>query len=181
MTRALVFILALVLLLLSGFSACSQRTSAPVNEAAPTETASTEAKRVSSVNVVQATPKFVELSRGDTAELVITLKIQDGYHVNANPPTFPYLKATKLEIPTAEGISASDIKYPPPVTKKFAFADKPLAVYEGETQLRVTLNADRSAPFGERALKATLQVQACDDQVCYPPGTINLSVPIAVK
>ena len=94
----------------------------------------------------------VEVKAGGTAQLIVPLKIQSGYHVNANPPTFPYLKATELDIAASEGISASAVSYPSPLSRKFAFADKPLAVYEGETEIKATIKADKAAGKGEHSL-----------------------------
>ena len=86
-----------------------------------------------------------------------------------------------MEIPTAGGLSVNFIVYPDPITRKFSFAEKPLAVYEGETILKVQLKADKSAKSGPQTLAAKLRVQACDDQVCYAPGTIDLAIPVVIK
>jgi len=43
------------------------------------------------------------------------------------------------------------------------------------------LKAAPSAETGKHNLSATLRVQACDDQVCYAPGTIDLTIPVTVK
>jgi hypothetical protein len=107
--------------------------------------------------------------------------IKNGYHVNANPPTYPYLKATELEIPPAEGVSVGFITYPKALSKQFPFAEKPLAIYEGETELKVNLKADKSAKPGQRSIPTRLRIQACDDQVCYPPGTLALAIPANIK
>ncbi|HEX5876336.1 MAG TPA: protein-disulfide reductase DsbD domain-containing protein, partial [Pyrinomonadaceae bacterium] len=101
--------------------------------------------------------------------------------VNANPPSFSYLKATELQIPTANGISVEFITYPDPLMKKFSFSDKELAVYEGEAVLKARLKADKSAQTGQHNLSAQLRVQACDDKVCYAPGVIDLLVPVNIK
>ena len=81
----------------------------------------------------------------------------------------------------ATGVSVEFISYPDPLTKKFAFAEKPLAVYEGDTTVKVRLKADKSAAPGQHNLSAKLRVQACDDKVCYAPGEENLIVPVNVK
>src|SRR5215204_1960197 len=57
---------------------------------------------ISSTDVVQATPHEVTLARGESVDALVSLKITDGYHVNANPPSYSYLKATELEIQPAE-------------------------------------------------------------------------------
>jgi DsbC/DsbD-like thiol-disulfide interchange protein len=138
-------------------------------------------KRIASTDVVKASPEPVQINAGASAETSIRLNIQAGYHVNANPPSFPYLKATEVQVPESEGISVGFIVYPDPLTKKFEFSDEPLAVYEGETIVKVNLKADKGAKPGKRELSAKLQVQACDDQVCYAPGVINFSIPADVK
>ncbi len=106
------------------------------NQAAASNTAG-EARRIASVDVVKATPQQVDIPGGGSADTTLNLKIQNGYHVNANPPSYPYLKATELDIPSSSGISVGFISYPTPITKKFSFAEGPLAVYEGETTLFV--------------------------------------------
>jgi hypothetical protein len=131
--------------------------------------------------VVRAQAQPVEIPSGGSGEAIIKMTIQSGYHVNANPPTFPYLKATELEIPAADGVSVGFVTYPKALTKKFPFAEKPLAVYEGETELKVTLKADKSAKPGQRSVSSRLRIQACDEQVCYPPGTLALAVPVTIK
>jgi hypothetical protein len=137
---------------------------------------------ISSTDVVKATPEELTLAKGESAYANVRLQIQNGYHINANPPSLPYLKATELELKPAGGISVEFIKYPDPVTKNFSFnPDGPLKVYESEAIVKPMIKAASSAETGKHNLSATLRVQACDDQVCYAPGTIDLSVPVTVK
>jgi DsbC/DsbD-like thiol-disulfide interchange protein len=140
-----------------------------------------EPPRIASVDVVEATPEELTLARGESGAAVVRLRIAKGYHVNANPPTFPYLKPTELEIKPASGISVQFIKYPDAINKQFDFAEKPLDVYEGETIVKANLKADKSAQPGKHNLSATLRVQACDDKVCYAPGARELIVPVNIK
>ncbi len=140
-----------------------------------------EGGRIASADVVEATPQEATLAAGESGELVVPIKIANGYHVNANPPSFSYLKATELQIPTANGVSVEFITYPDPLMKKFSFSDKELAVYEGEAVLKARLKADKSAQTGKHNLSAQLRVQACDDKVCYAPGVIDLLVPVTIK
>ncbi len=161
-------------------AACSRSAVDNQNQAAASNTVG-EARRIASVDVIKATPQQVDIPGGGSADTTLNLKIQNGYHVNANPPSYPYLKATELDIPSSSGISVGFISYPTPITKKFSFAEGPLAVYEGETTLKVRLKADKSAPPGTHNLAGKLRVQACDDQVCYPPGTIDVAIPVTIK
>ena len=167
-------------LLLSCFlaAACSK---SPTNNTQSTAATANEAPPIASVNVVKATPQEITLTRGESGDALVLLKIANGYHVNANPPSYSYLKATELELQPAAGIAVEFITYPNALTKNFSFAEKPLAVYEGDTTLKVRLKADKSAPPGKHNLSAKLRVQACDDKVCYAPGALDVTVPVNIK
>lgn len=136
---------------------------------------------VTSTGVVTATPIATTLAKGESRDAIVRLKIDNGYHVNANPPTLPYLIATELDLTPAAGISVDFINYPTGQTKKFSFSEQALAVYEGETDLKVRLSAAKTAQPGAHNLSAKLRVQACDDQVCYAPGTMDLTLPVTIR
>src|SRR5215213_11011830 len=148
---------------------------------APTNTTENEPPQINSVDVVKATPQETTLAPGESGDVLVRLQITNGYHVNANPPSQSYLKATEIELKAAEGIGVESITYPDPLLKTFAFSETPLKVYEGETELKIHLKADKSASPGKHNLSAKLRVQACDDKVCYAPGAMDLTVPVNVK
>jgi thioredoxin:protein disulfide reductase len=159
---------------------CANKSVTPTAKPAAPATVS-ENKRIASIDVVKAEVQPIAINAGSVGEAVVRLTIQKGYHINANPPTFRYLKATELEVEPSEGVSVSSIYYPPPLNRQFTFAEKPLAVYEGDTELKATLKADQSTKRGERSIPARLRIQACDDEVCYPPGTLDLKIPVSIK
>lgn len=169
------------LLLLFVTAACSKPVQNSASETATTPTASPTAQRITSESVVKVEAHSVAIPAGGSAEAVVRVTIQSGYHINANPPTYPYLKATALEILPTEGVSAGPVTYPKALERKFPFAEKPLAVYEGEAELKATLKADKSVKPGQRSISARLRIQACDEQVCYPPGTLALAIPVNIK
>ncbi|HKG45280.1 MAG TPA: protein-disulfide reductase DsbD domain-containing protein [Pyrinomonadaceae bacterium] len=147
----------------------------------PANTNDNELPRINSADVVKAMPQETTLAPGESGDALVRLQIAAGYHVNANPPSQPYLKATQIELQPAEGISVEFITYPDPLIKTFSFSETPLKVYEGETNLKVRLKADKSTAPGKHNLSAKLRVQACDDKVCYAPGTLDVTVPVNVK
>jgi len=161
-----------LLLLILVLTACAK---APTN---PTEN---ESPAIKSVDVVKAMPQETTLAPGESGDALVRLQIQNGYHVNANPPSQSYLKATEIELKPQQGISVEFITYPDPQIKTFAFSETPLKVYEGETDVKLRLLADKTAKPGQHNLSATLRVQACDDKVCYAPGAVDVTVPVNVK
>ncbi len=170
-----------VLCLLFALAGCAKTATNPPAKRAVASSELPENKRIASVDVVKVDVQPTEIKGGSSGEATVRLTIQRGYHINANPPTYGYLKATELEISQDDGVSVSSIYYPSPLNKKFTFAEKPLAVYEGQTELKATLKAAKAAKTGERSISARLRVQACDDQVCYPPGILDLTIPVSIK
>ena len=168
------------LLLASLLASCSTRSTDTTNQT-PGANASPEKPPVASTSVVKVTAQETVIQKGATSEVRVQLTIEPGYHINANPPTYSYLRATALEIPDEQGLSASSITYPKAITKKFAFAEQELAVYEGEVVIKVQLKPNKATKPGEQKIGARLRVQACDDQVCYPPGVIDFGIPVNVK
>jgi hypothetical protein len=180
MTRSIPGLIGFALLLFTS-SACSKTVPNATSESANAPAASRGAQRITSEGVVKVAVQPGEISAGGLAEVSVRVTIQSGYHVNANPPTYPYLKATQLELSPADGISVGSVIYPQALDKKVAFAEKPLAIYEGEIELKTMLKADKAAKIGARSLPAKLRIQACDDQVCYQPGTLDFAIPVNIK
>lgn len=167
-------------------SACSPPAAgptAPGGSTATTQAKITQAKiaQVTSLNFVKASAAQAQVAAGGSGEAIVTVAVQNGYHVNANPPSDAYLKATELIVQPADGLSVGFIKYPTAVSKKFSFSEKKLAVYEGEVPIKVLLKSAAAAPKGSHNLAAKLNVQACDDQLCYPPGTLEVTIPVEIK
>lgn len=135
-----------------------------------------------SAQVVKVTGAPTEIVRGSSADAVVRLSISPGYHVNANPATYPYLIATEITPESVEGISAEKPKYPAAKTQKFQFAEEPLAVYEGDIEIRLPLKAGvEKVAAGQRSLPISVRVQACDTEKCFPPATLTSNIPVEVK
>ena len=135
----------------------------------------------SSADVVKVRSADVSIPAGGNADATVTLSISPGYHVNANPATFSYLIPTAVDPGKAEGVSAGKPAYPVAQKQKFQFAEEPLAVYEGEVQIRLPLHVEVKAGKGERSLLVDVRVQACDSEKCYAPDTLKTMIVVDVK
>ena len=162
-----------LLLLSSVLIGCAKAPSNSTNDNEPPS--------INSVDVVKAQPQEATLAPGESGETLVLIQITNGYHVNANPPSQPYLKPTELELKPTDGISLESITYPDPLVRTFGFSDKPLKVYEGNTQLKVRLKADKKVTPGKHNLSAKLRVQACDEKVCYAPGALDVVLPVNIN
>ncbi|MGH9941814.1 MAG: protein-disulfide reductase DsbD N-terminal domain-containing protein [Pyrinomonadaceae bacterium] len=176
-----ILVLSTSLLLISA-AACAG--SSPVgNQAANTGPASATPAdaKINLKELVRASAAPVALKAGGQAEAEVRLSIADGYHINANPPTYPYLKATEIEVVPEQGLSAGEPSYPLALRKKFAFAEDQLAVYEHEAVVKVPLRAEGSARAGARTLRAKVRVQACDEEKCFPPTSFETTIPVTIN
>jgi len=104
-------------------------------------------------------------------EVLVTLHIDGGYHVNANPATYDYLIATSIGF---DGLTPAQVHYPAATLFKPSFAPAGLKVYEGE----VTLSA--SFPRGtigkDLEIRAIVSTQACNSEICLPPAKLPVTV-----
>ena len=160
--------------------ACSSNQNSPSSSSTQSTPSNTVAK-ITSQSVVKVAVQGAEIPVGGFADAIVRVTVQSGYHINSNPPSYPYLKATELDMADTNEVSLNSVFYPQPMVKKFAFAEEPLKVYEGETSLTVSLQAVKTAKKGQQSLPAKLRIQACDDQVCYPPGSIDVAIPVLIK
>lgn len=134
-----------------------------------------------SAGVVKARTTEVTIPSGGETTAMVTLSISSGFHVNANPATFSYLIPTEVTAENSEEINVDKAVYPAGRMEKFQFADQPLAVYEGETQIKLPLRAKANAAKVSTSLPIKVRVQACDNEQCFPPATLNTTLAVDVK
>lgn len=117
---------------------------------------------------------------GEPALITAQVKINSGWHVNANPPTFPYLIPTTLELALPAGWPAPRVEYPAPKKQKFAFEEELLAVYDGDAAILARFAVPAGTADGTYPVAAKLTYQACNDRQCLPPvdtaATLELKV-----
>ena len=113
------------------------------------------------------------------AEFAVTLRIQDGYHINSHEPSEPDLIPTSIELKGAADYSLS-VTFPLPQMQRFNYADQPLSVFTGSVTINARLER-RTGHESELPTDAVLELsyQACTDQACMTPVTERL--PLAIK
>lgn len=117
---------------------------------------------------------------GSTFQAAVVVKIAEEWHINSHTPREDFLIGTSLDLKPAEGVIIADLQYPKGKLLKFAFSETPLDVYEGTTPIFLTLKLSDKLPPGRIMLEGSLQVQACNNQVCLPPSRIPVSIPVIV-
>ncbi len=121
-----------------------------------------------------ATPEKVVAKAGGSAESKLNLQLRPGFHVNSNTPSDDYL--IPLKITWAAGpLEAVEIAYPKPKLEKYSFSEKPISVFSGDFAVVTKFKVPASAQAGTLAVSGKLRYQACNDTMCFPPKTIEVS------
>lgn len=183
MMRTNLLALCLCALLLS--SACAgEQTSgnAPAgNQPATVANQSTAQPTPQAQDVVTATADETRIRAGGKGEANVTLKIIEGYHVNANPPSDKFYIGTEIIAEPQGGIKPGRPAYPPGESKKFEFSQQPLLVYEGDVSLRLPLTVAADVEKGRHNLAARIRVQPCNDEACLPPRDVKADISVLVE
>ena len=128
-----------------------------------------------SVITAQA-PAHTALKKSAEAEINIIINVRPGYHVNSNKPADEYLIPLRLSF-DATPLEALSVHFPQPKMEKYAFSEKPLSVYSGSFELTAKVKARADARMGMNFANAKLRYQACNDNSCLPPKTIEVRIP----
>jgi len=136
-----------------------------------------------SAKVVKVAPaeSVYKVKRGGSVQISIVIDVDEGYHINSNRPAEKYLIPTALKIERISGITTTPVIYPKAKLQKFEFSDKALSVFEGKAVLKLTARAFGSTAAGSQILKGKLTVQACNNQLCLRPQTVDVSIPLQVE
>lgn len=127
-----------------------------------------------------APPLKVAASRNSAVEAKIAVTLAPGYHVNSNKPSEEYLIPLKLTwAPGA--LVAAEVVYPKAHLEKYEFSPKPLSVYTGNFDLVTKFKVAADATPGPGAVVGKLRYQACNNKACFPPKTVEVTLPYQVR
>ena len=123
----------------------------------------------------------VAAKRGGAVTVKVPCTVQTGFHVNSNAPADEYLIPLKLTWKTPGALEGGAVTYPKPNLEKYEFSEKPLSVFTGSFDLVANFKVASGAPAGPGAAVGQLRYQACSDRACFPPKTIEITVPYQVQ
>jgi hypothetical protein len=130
---------------------------------------------------VSAEPAAVSLRPGSSANLTLSFRVADGFHINSNKPNSDLLIPTQLTIEPAAGFRVLGMKYAAGHELRLSFdPSEPLNVYSGAFSVQTQLAAAAHQAAGSYTLQGVLRYQACSDSACYPPKSLPVSVQVTV-
>lgn len=118
----------------------------------------------------------------------VTLELAPAPKMHVYAPTVVNYKPIALTVRAQPGLLVRSVSYPPPEKYFYAPLKETIDVYQKPFQVVQELALDGSPP-GRAALKGvstltiqgTLNYQACDDKICYPPRTVPMTWTVAIK
>jgi cytochrome c biogenesis protein CcdA/DsbC/DsbD-like thiol-disulfide interchange protein len=113
---------------------------------------------------------------GSEVHAALQVHLPEGYHTNSNQPRDPNLIPISVTFdPPPEGVSFTEVVFPPATDLAQRGADQPLRVFSGEFNIGVALKVAAATTPGVLKLPATLRYQACDEVACYAPVRVPVT------
>jgi thiol:disulfide interchange protein DsbD len=127
---------------------------------------------------------YVSLSnvpQGGTAQLAVGITSRSPWHINAHRVTEDFLMPTEVTFHAPPGITVRGVVYPQGIEKKLGFSEKPLRLYEGTVYVGAVIDVAREAPVDTLSVRAVVSYQACDNEKCLLPESLEVFIPVPVS
>lgn len=115
----------------------------------------------------------------DTIKIALKLSIKENYHINSFEVNDPALIKTTVTI-ASDKFKLVNTYFPKAEKLKFDFSENELNVYEKDITVGLILVADDNSDNGKYDLPITVNYQACDNKVCYPPKSITEKILVEI-
>lgn len=123
-------------------------------------------------------PEQLTIPAGQANQVALHFRVAQGLHVNSHTPSEEFLIPTDFSIPDGSGVKMQAATYPAGTIISLPFDPKTkLSVYTGEFIIQARIVA---LP-GNHLVQAKLHYQACDQNQCMPPKTIDVPIDIIGK
>ena len=127
------------------------------------------------VSVAPSDPLTVK--HGEPAKEVLKAVVLPGFHVNSDKPRDEFLIPLKLTW-NAGPLEAKSISYPKP--EEMDLNGQKMVVYTGTVPIE-TQFWWRKTPKGAATVTGKLKYQACNNQMCFRPATIDVHFPVVIE
>jgi thiol:disulfide interchange protein DsbD len=129
---------------------------------------------------IQIFKSYDQIHSGMDLKIALRVDILGTWHINSNVPAEDYFEATNLGIPSESSFSFSGIKYPEALSLFLEFSERPVSVFEGEIFIGGVIPIPEDIALGKHAIPLQFTYQACNDQTCLPPETLEKEITITV-
>jgi len=111
-----------------------------------------------------------------SACLAVDITIDPGLHVYGHPIPEGFIPLSIDVVAPLTGWRVGTPVFPPPTPHQMEGFDEVLFIYEGDLSVAIPLTF--TAGVDATVLEVKVRYQACSDQGCFMPQTVELSLPV---
>jgi thiol:disulfide interchange protein DsbD len=123
-------------------------------------------------------PTPIAVKRGGTAVENLRVEVLSGFHVNSDKPKDEFLIPLRLTW-LAGPLEATSLTYPKPEEVKVG-ADL-LNVFTGTFNIQTEFRTPATAKPGSATMTGKLRYQACNNEMCFRPATVDVKLPVTIE
>lgn len=128
--------------------------------------------------LIVAQPDPIEVKRGQTVVQTLNVTVLPGFHVNSDKPREEFLIPLKLTW-TDGPLEAKSVAYPK--AEEIQVGGDNLLAFTGKFEVRTEFRASENAPAGAAIVVGKLRFQACDQEKCFRPASVEVRVPVTIQ
>lgn len=124
-------------------------------------------------------PAGITVRRGSTGVTqTLSVNVLPGFHVNSDKPKDEFLIPLKLTWLSGP-LEAGAITYPKPEDIKVG--QDMLSVFTGSFVIQTEFKVREPAATGPAVMTGRLRYQACNNQMCFRPSSIDIRLPVEIE
>ncbi len=108
----------------------------------------------------------------------LDLSVVQGYHVNSDKPKDEFLIPLKLTW-TGGPLEEENVSYPKP--EEITVGNQRVVVFTGKFEVQTKFQVPTNAPKGNATMVGKLRYQACNNEMCFRPSTVEVKLPVSVE
>jgi cytochrome c biogenesis DsbD-like protein len=128
--------------------------------------------------LIVAPPEQLTVKRGATVVQTLKVVVVPGLHVNSDKPKDEFIIPLKLTWDNGLLLTKS-ITYPKP--QEIKVGTQELTVFTGTFPIETAFQVPSQAPVGQATIGGKLRYQACNDQMCFRPMTMDIHLPVVIQ
>ena len=118
------------------------------------------------------------VKHGESVTQTLEVSVLPGFHVNSDKPKDEFL--IPLRLTWQQGpLESGSVTYPKPEDIKVG--NDTLAVFTGSFTIQTQFRARDSAPSGPAIMTGKLRYQACNNEMCFRPSSIDIRLPVSIE
>lgn len=108
----------------------------------------------------------------------VKVAVLPGFHVNSDRPKDEFLIPLKLTW-TDGPLEAKSVNYPKP--EEIRVGKDMLAVFTGNFEIHTQFKAPEHSTPGSTTVTGKLRYQACNNEMCFRPASLEVRVPVVIE